>query len=108
MISTNAVRPPAAGGLEVGGHDCDQFEPWRRWSWSSPRALACRERSAWLQGHHVTAVGLHNLDPTRINDPHLVLTSKEGRDPHVFERRLAHHMVRTELVLRDPTLERKA
>jgi hypothetical protein len=42
-------------------------------------------------------MGLHNLDTTRVNDPHLVLTGKEGRDPHVLDRRLAHDVARTEL-----------
>jgi hypothetical protein len=66
-----------------------------------PFSGACRERAAWIQGHrrHATAMSpQHRSDA--IDEPHLVLTGKEGGDPHVLERRLAHHMVRTELGLR--------
>jgi hypothetical protein len=62
--------------LKQSGHDCDQFEPAQLLNWSLPSSGACRERSAWSQGHgrYATILGLHHLDTTWVNDPHLVLT----------------------------------
>jgi hypothetical protein len=31
---------PRGRGLKQSGHDCDQFEPWGRWSWRSPSSGA--------------------------------------------------------------------
>jgi hypothetical protein len=39
----NKIAAEALFSRDLSGHDCDQFEPWGRWSWS----LRCYAGAVW-------------------------------------------------------------
>lgn len=52
------ARSPATEIIdEFGGDDCDQFEPWGRWSWSSRCSRGRRSDSSGLRGRRVGCAG---------------------------------------------------